>query len=90
MAKVFYMKTVLVGGVPTDKLFNVTTPAGDQGSYVKSLCAGLQFWWFASVPPGTIIGCDFTSAPTATSDAATNDALIAAITVSPADVLSYA
>lgn len=90
VAKVFYVKTVLIGGVPTDKLFNVTTPAGDQGNYVKSLCAGLPFWWFASVPAGTIIGCDFTGAPTATTDAPTNNTLIAAITALPLDVLSYA
>lgn len=90
MAKVLYVKNVLVDGVPTDKLFNVTTPAGNQGSYVAALCNGLPFWWFASIPPGTVIGCDFTGAPTGTSNATTNNTLIAAITVTPGDVLSYA
>lgn len=89
VAKVFYEKEVVINGVPTMKLFNVTTPAGDQGNYVRALCNGLPFWWFASVPAGTIIGCDFTGAPVATGDAATNNTLISGITVQPTDVLSY-
>lgn len=89
MAKVFFMKTITVNGVPTDTLFNVTTPTGDQGNYVRAMCAGKPFWWFASIPTGTIIGCDFTGAPTATTDALTNDALIAAITATPDSVLTY-
>ncbi len=90
VAKVFYEKEVLIDGVPTLKLFNVTTPAGNQGQYVKSLCAGLPFWWFASIPSGQVIGCDFTNAPVATTDVTTNNSLISGITVSPGDVLSYA
>ena len=90
MAKVLFEKDVLIDGVMTTKLFNATTPAGNQGAYVASLCAGKPFWWFASTPSGTLIGCDFTSAPIATSNATTNNALIAGITVQPADVLSYA
>lgn len=90
MAKVFFEKEILIDGVPTMKLFNVTTPIGNQGNYVRSLCAGLPFWWFASIPAGQVIGCDFTNAPTAAADAATNNTLIAAITALPADVLSYA
>lgn len=90
MAKVFYEKEVLIDGVPTMKLFNVTTPAGNQGAYVKALCNGLPFWWFATIPSGSVIGCDFTGAPVATGDATTNNSLISAITVTPGDVLSYA
>lgn len=90
MAKVLYEKEVLIDGVPTIKLFNVTTPAGNQGQYVAALCAGKPFWWFASIPSGQIIGCDFTDAPIATSNATTNNGLIAAITVLPTDVLTYA
>lgn len=90
MAKVLYEKEVLIDGVPTIKLFNVTTPAGNQGLYVASLCAGKPFWWFASIPSGQVIGCDFTGAPTATSNATTNNSLISAITELPGDVLTYA
>jgi hypothetical protein len=90
VAKVFYEKEVMIGGVPTLKLFNVTTPAGNQGQYVAALCNGLPFWWFASIPSGTVIGCDFTGAPVATSNAATNNGLISAISVTAGDVLSYA
>ncbi len=89
MAKVFYEKEVLIDGVPTLKLFNVTTPAGNQGQYVSALCNGLPFWWFASIPAGKVIGCDFTDAPVATASASTNNSLISSITVLPADVLSY-
>jgi hypothetical protein len=90
MAKVFFEKEVLIGGVPTLKLFNVTTPAGDQGQYVAALCNGLPFWWFASIPSGKVIGCDFTDAPIATGSYSTNNGLIDAITVLPGDVLTYA
>lgn len=90
MAKVFYEKEVLIDGVPTMKLFNVTTPAGNQGAYVVTLCNGKPFWWFASIPSGSVVGCDFTGAPVATGNAATNNGLITAITVTPGDVLSYA
>jgi hypothetical protein len=90
VAKVFFEKEVLIDGIPTIKLFNVTTPAGNQGQYVASLANGKPFWWFATVPTGTIIGCDFTGAPVATGNAATNQGLIDAITVTPGDVLSYA
>lgn len=89
MAKVFFEKEVLIDGVPTLKLFNVTTPAGNQGQYVASLCAGLPFWWFSTIPTGKVIGCDFTDAPVATTSASANNSLISAITVLPADVLTY-
>lgn len=91
MAKVLYEKQIIVDGNPETRLFNVTTPAGNQGSYVKALVAvGNKFWWFASIPAGQVIGCDFTNAPTATADASANNALIAAITAQPGDVLTYA
>lgn len=89
MAKVFFEKEVMIGGVPTLVLFNVTTPAGNQGQYVASLANGYKFYWFASIPSGKVIGCDFTNAPTATSSSVTNNALISAITETPTDVLSY-
>lgn len=70
---------------------NITTPAnGDQGAYVKSIVGvGNPFWMWSSIPPGKIIGADFTDAPLATDDPAVNNALIAAITALPADVLIY-
>lgn len=89
MAKVFFEKEVLIDGVMTLKLFNVTTPAGNQGQYVASLCSGLPFWWFATIPTGKVIGCDFTGAPVATSSASSNNTLISAISVLPGDVLTY-
>jgi len=89
MAKVFFEKEVMRNGVMTLTLFNVTTPAGDQGTYVTSLCKGLPFWWFSSIPSGKVIACDFTNAPVAANTASANNALIAGITETPADVLTY-
>lgn len=91
MAKVLYEKNIIVDGQPETRLFNVTTPAGNQGAYVKALVpVGQKFWWFASIPSGQVVACDFTDAPAATADASANNALIAAITALPADVLTYA
>lgn len=71
---------------------NITTPGtGDQGAYVATIVgAGNPFWMWPTIPTGTIIGADFTGAPIATTNAATNNTLIAAITALPADVLIYA
>lgn len=89
MAKVFFEKTVTIGGVPTVVLVNATTPAGNQGQYVASMCNGSPFWWFSSIPSGRVIGCDFTGAPIATGNSITNNGLIDAITATPNDVLTY-
>jgi len=51
---------------------------------------GKPFWAWPTVPPGKIIGADFTNAPIATASLDTNDALIKAITTKPEDVLIYA
>lgn len=70
---------------------NITTPSnGDQGAYVKTIVGvGNPFWMWSAIPAGKIIGADFTDAPLATADAATNNALITAITAKPEDVLIY-
>lgn len=87
MAKVIFEK--VING--ETRLINATTPAGNQGSYVKMLVgAGNKFWWWPSIPSGTLIGCDFTDAPTCTDDPVANNALISAITTDPADVLTFA
>jgi hypothetical protein len=91
MGKVLCEKEIMVDGVPETRLITFTTPAGNQGSYVKVLVPlGHPFWWFATIPAGQVVGCDFTDAPAATADAGTNNALIAAITAQPTDVLTYA
>jgi hypothetical protein len=51
---------------------------------------GRPFWAFNSVPPGKIIGADFTNAPLATASPDENLALINGITTNPADVIVYA
>lgn len=78
-----------VNGV--DTLMVITTAQGNQGLYVKILVpAGKPYWIWDSVPPGDVIGCDFTGAPIVSSDVAVNNANIAAITAEPEDVLTYA
>jgi hypothetical protein len=70
---------------------NITTATGNQGLYVKTIVGvGNPFWWFTAIPPGTVVGADFTNAPIATADPAQNNALINSISVQPEDVLIYA
>jgi hypothetical protein len=89
MPKIVCDKTI--NGVTTPKI--ITTTAGDQGNAVKVLTdAGQPFWWWSSitVPAGKkLYAVDFTNAPIATDNAADNNVLIQAITVSPEDVLTF-
>lgn len=89
--RVVCMKTVMVGGVPTEVLANVTTPpTGNQGAYVASIVgAGNPFWAWASIPSGRVIAADFTDAPIASADPSENLLAISAITTNPEDVLTY-
>ena len=89
--RVVCMKTVMVGGVPTEVLANVSTPStGNQGAYVASIVgAGNPFWAWPSIPSGRVIAADFTEAPIASADASENLLLIAGITANPVDVLTY-
>lgn len=67
-----------------------TTAAGTAAAFVKVKPGpGKPFWCWPSVPVGTIIGCDFSAAPIATSTTSTNQALIDGISTLPEDVLTY-
>lgn len=84
--KVIYEK-VLAGQL---RLVTATTPAGDQGAYVKSLVgAGNRFWAWQQIPPGRVIGCDFNDAPVCAETAAEINVQIDSITVDPLTVLTY-
>lgn len=73
-----------------DVLRNITTAAGVAPVLAKTVPGvGKPFWYWPTIPAGTVVGCDFTEAPIATNDTATNAALIAAITKTPAEVLTY-
>lgn len=85
--KVVYEK--VLGG--TLRLVTATTPAGDQGAYVKQLVGpGNPFWAWPQIPPGRVIGCDFNDAPICSESTEENNVLIDSITVMPADVLTWA
>ena len=76
----------------TDYLKVVTTaPNTDPGVFVRDNVPGVgkPFWYWPSIPAGAPTSCDFTGAPIVSSDAAANNAAIAAITVRPEDVLTY-
>lgn len=68
-------------------LRNITTAAGVVGTLVKTTPGvGKPFWYWPTLPAGKIIGADFTNAPIASEDAATNNAAAAGITT-PADAV---
>lgn len=74
-----------------DTLVVVTTAPGNQGLWVKVIVpAGKPYWIWDNIPAGEVVACDFTGAPIVSDDVATNNANIAAITVEPGDVLTYA
>lgn len=86
IVKVVYEK-VLAGQL---RLVTATTPAGDQGAYVKALVGpGNKFWAWPVIPAGKIIGCNFDDAPTCSDDPAENNILIGNISVDPMSVLTY-
>jgi hypothetical protein len=71
-------------------LKSVTTLQGTAPYCVRTTPGvGKPFWYWASIPAGTIVACDFTNAPIASSNVQENAAAIAAITVKPEDVLIY-
>lgn len=74
-----------------DTLLNISTVESVVPYLVKTTPGvGQPFWYWAAIPPGKVIACDFTNAPIATADPLANKALIDAITALPEDVLTYA
>ena len=72
-------------------LLNLTTAAGVAAALVKTTPGvGQPYWYWPSVPAGQVIAADFTNAPVATADTATNNAAISAITATPEQMLTYA
>jgi hypothetical protein len=87
MAKVICEEEV--GGETVIRSYTTTTNGA--AAFVKVRPGvGKKFWCWPAVPAGTIIGADFTSAPTATATTLDNQTHIDAITAQPADVLVYA
>lgn len=92
MPKLVCEKTI--AGVTAVRVF--TTVSGPQGAIIKQIAGvGNPFWIWNSIPSGTVIGADFTDAPIASDDVATNNALAAPLlasppSVNPQDVLYYA
>lgn len=83
-----------LGGVTAVRVF--TTVNGPQGPIIKQIVGvGNKYWIWSAIPAGTVIGADFTNAPTADADNAVNNANAAPLlanppTVDPASVLVYA
>jgi hypothetical protein len=81
--------TKLANGV--DTLLNISTVEVAAPYLIKTTPGvGQPFWYWAAIPPGKVVACDFTNAPIATADPVMNKALMDAITMDPADVLIYA
>lgn len=69
----------------------ITTANGNQGLYVKAIAGvGNPYWIWPTIPSGQVIAADFTNAPIVDADPAVNNMNIAAITATPAEVLTYA
>lgn len=70
----------------------VTTANGNQGQYVKSIAGvGNPFWLWPSIPnQADVIACDFANSPIVDADPIVNNQRIAAITETPAEVLTWA
>lgn len=79
-----------IGGV--DKVVVFTTANGDQGKFTRLIVGvGNPFWLWNSIPAASkVIGADFTDAPIVSTDDVVNNASITGITVTPADVLTWA
>lgn len=82
-----------LGGVTAVRVF--TTINGPQGSVIKTIVGvGNPYWIWNSIPPGKVIGADFTDAPIASSDISVNNTNAAPLladppSVDPTDVLIY-
>lgn len=92
MPKLVCEKTL--GGVTAVRVF--TTVSGAQGAIIKQIVGvGNPYWIWNSIPAGTVIGADFTSAPIADPDVSVNNTNAAPLlasppSVDPASVLVYA
>lgn len=51
---------------------------------------GKPWWYWPSIPAGTVIGADFEGAPIASSNSVENAEALAAITATPEEKLIYA
>ena len=86
MAKLICSKVVY----GEETLLNLTTVYGAVPLLVKTTPGiGKPFWYWTAIPPGRLIAADFTGAPIATGDSATNKALMDAITTRPEDVIVF-
>lgn len=71
-------------------LLNVTTAAGVVPALLRTTPGiGKPFWYWPTIPPGSIIAVDFTNAPIVSSDKVANQASMDAIETVPSDVLTY-
>lgn len=92
MPKLVCEKTI--GGVTAVRVF--TTVSGPQGAIIKQMAGvGNPFWIWNSIPPGKVVGADFTNAPIASADVAANNAAAEPLladppSVDPSEVLFFA
>lgn len=81
---------IKISGV--DTLVALTTaPNIDLGAFLKvKPGVGKPFFVWPSIPQPNPTSCDFSNAPIVSSDTAANNAAIAAITIAPEGVLTWA
>ncbi|WP_156438758.1 hypothetical protein [Bradyrhizobium valentinum] len=72
-----------------DQLKVLTTMPGTAPYMVRNLCVGKPYWYWETIPLGSVVGADFTNAPIGTANVQINQQNMAAITARPEDVLIY-
>ena len=85
---------ILISGVEQVKVLTTANNI-DLGAFVKNIKPGVgkPFFVFNSIPAGTVVAADFSTAPIVSSDVAANNAAIADMLANPPDpneVLVYA
>lgn len=83
-----------INGVDALRVF--TTVSGPQGAIIKQIVGvGNPYWIWSTIPAGTVVAADFTSAPICDTDINVNNSNAAPLlasppSVDPATVLTYA
>ncbi|WP_130228259.1 hypothetical protein [Bradyrhizobium sp. Leo121] len=73
-----------------DRVRVITTMPGTAPYLIRNILSdGKPYWYWETIPLGTVVGADFSNAPLGTANIQINQQNINAIRVKPEDVLIY-